>query len=496
MTKRIDRESESQQPGLKGFFYWWLENPNNKKIIFVDILLNLVIIASIYSLYVEYSYNDSIPPQLVTVNNLFLAFFIIEYIIRFYISTDFLADASKEHDGSNYKAITNKIRWMVKFFSLIDLLAILPAIRYLRILRTIRILRFIRLLRFLRVLKIFRHFQKYLLIFRGLTENWRVFTAFIIGTLCLVGIFSFGIYYFEFHEHSKNFDTYSEAFWHSLQVIGLAEDSPRTIGGKFFSSFVTVSNIFFISIIISLMTVKMGEIMDKVKTGNLGKISLRKHIILCGYTRATRLVIDELLKDKKNFGNIVLVTLREDPDINGVLYYNGDFSEVETLKNINLRQAESCVVFSESRNGEDKKTTDLRTVLTVYNIKSDDHFKKVHTISEINHSENANIIKEKMKGDELIRKEVIDASVISTCVRFPKISPIIYELLDSYGKKLEEKPLKTFELEPGAKLRDARIASIDLNMTVLGVLRNGDQPELTPDNDFVLKEKDRIIAIA
>ena len=63
-------------------------------------------------------------------------------------------------------------------------------------------------------------------------------------------------------------------------------------------------------------------------------------------------------------------------------------------------------------------------------------------------------------------------------------------------KKLEEKPLKAFELEPGAKLRDVRMASIDKNMTVLGVLRNGDQPKLTPDNDFVLDHDDRIIAIA
>ena len=496
MVKTIDRESEEKQAGLKGFLHWWLDNPNNKKIIFVDILLNLVIIASIYCIYIEYSYDDSIPSHIIAINNLFLVFFIIEYILRFFISTDFFADTSKKQGGSIFKAITNKVRWMTRFFSLIDLLAILPAIRYLRILRTIRILRFLRLLRFLRVLKIFRHFEKYLLVFRGLTENWRVFTAFIIGTLALVGIFSFGIYYFEFHEHSKNFDTYQEAFWHSLQVIGLAEDSPQTIGGKFFSSFVTISNIFFISIIISLMTVKMREAMDKVKTGNIGKINLKKHIVLCGFTRATTIVIDDLLRDRSYFGSIVLVTLHEDPDINGVIYFHGDFSEAETLKNVNLKYAQSCVVFAEPRNGEDKKTTDLRTVLTVYNIKSDPDYQKVHTISEINHSENANIIKEKMNGDELIRKEFIDANMISTCLRFPKISQIIYDLLNTNGQKMIEKQISDFELEPGAKLKDVRIAGIDRNITVLGVMRNGDQPRLTPDNNLVLDQTDRIIAIA
>jgi len=236
--------------------------------------------------------------------------------------------------------------------------------------------------------------------------------------------------------------------------------------------------------------------MKRVKTGNLGKISLKNHIILCGYTRATKIVIDDLLKDKKNYGNIVLVTLREDPDISGVIYFSGDFSEAETLKNVSLQHAKRCVVFAEPRNGEDKKTTDLRTVLTVYNIKSDREYKRVHTISEINQSENANIIKEKMNGDELIRKEVIDANMISTCMRFPKISSIIYELLNTNGKRLKEKQLIDFKLKPGAKLRDVREKCIDDNNTVFGVLRDGGEPELTPNNNLILGENDKIIVIA
>ena len=179
--EKMNRDSSSPEPGIKGFLYWWLENRNNPKAVIVDIVLNLIIFASIYFVFVEFSLENRTPDYILKINTAFLIFFTIEYLTRLYISSDFLWDASGSKDGSIVKAFTNKIRWMVKFFSIIDLLSLLPAIRYLRIFRTLRILRLLRLLRFLRVLKVFRNFEKYLLVFRGLTESWRVFCTFILG---------------------------------------------------------------------------------------------------------------------------------------------------------------------------------------------------------------------------------------------------------------------------------------------------------------------------
>ena len=494
LIKTFDRDSDERKPGLKEFLYWWLENPNNKKSFIVDIFLNIIIISSIYFIYLEFSLGGKTPAYVLKYNNALLLIFIFEYLIRFHISTDFLWDAFNPSDGSIFRAIKNKFRWMVKFFSLIDLLSILPAIRYLRVLRTIKILRFLRLLRFFRMLKIFRHIEKYLLLLKGLTENWRIFTSFTVGTIFLVGLFSFGIYFFELNESSKQFSTYTKAFWHSLQLIGLAEDSPTTIGGKFFSSFVTISNIFFISVIISLMTVKMEEIMEKIKSGNFGKIRLKNHIVLCGFTRASEIVIEDLLKEKGNFNNIVMISLNPDPNISGVIYFNGDFSEDKTLKEVNLVNAKTCIVFAEPRNGEDKKTTDLRTVLTVYNIESE--YKHVHTISEINYRENAKIIVERVNGDELIYKEIIDANLISTCVRFPSISPLIYELLNSDGKKLQSKRLSDIGLDSGISLKDVKHCCVDREWTLFGLKRGEAKPELAPRNDIVLNANDEIIIIA
>jgi voltage-gated potassium channel len=241
------------------------------------------------------------------------------------------------------------------------------------------------------------------------------------------------------------------------------------------------------------MTVKMGEIMDNIKTGSFGKILLKNHIVLCGFTRACEIVIDDLLKDEEDFNNIVLITLNDDPNISGVIYYHGDFSEERTLMEVNLQDAKTCIVFAEPRNGEDKRTTDLRTVLTVFNIETEFD---VHTISEINYRENAKIIADKINGDELIFKEIIDAHLISTCVKFPAISTLIYDLLNSEGKKLEKIQLSDIQLESGTSMKAVKHSCIDKDWTVLGIERSKSIPELSPSNDIVLDKDDKIIVIA
>ena len=75
--------------------------------------------------------------------------------------------------------------------------------------------------------------------------------------------------------------------------------------------------------------------MHKVKTGDLGKIKLKNHIVICGYTWSARLVINDLLKEKQDRKQIVLVTLKDDPDIKNVLYFHGDFADEEILKKVN-----------------------------------------------------------------------------------------------------------------------------------------------------------------
>ena len=492
-AKAIDREATKQQPGVKGFLHWWLDNHNNNRLLFVDIILNIIIVVSVAFVIAEYAYGDNLPSLLGQLNVIFLVFFIFEYAIRFFIGTDFLWDAFKRPDGSLTVAIRNKLKWMMRIQSIIDLLAILPVLRYLRILRSLRLLRLLRLLRIVRILKVFRNTEKYFMLFRGLSQNWRVFIVFFFCMGSILSFLSLGIFFFEINANSPNFDTYSEAFWHTFKLVELADDTPSTAGGKLLSSLIMICNIFFISILISLMTVKLEEVMGDVKEGKIGKIKLTNHFVLCGFSRSARLVINELLKDKKNRNNVVLVTQKDDPDINGLIYVHGDFSEEEMLSKVNIGQAEACVIFAEPHEHDDRKTTDLRTIMTVFNIEYE--YPHVHTICEINHSENAKIIKSKVKGDEIIFKEIIDADMISTCLRFRNITPLLYDLINTEGKQLVSKTILDLGMESGATFREVKECGIEQDFIALGILRDEQKPLLAPENDLVVNDDDKIIAI-
>jgi voltage-gated potassium channel len=493
VTKKLDRDSKYQQPGFKGFLHWWLENSNNKKANIVDLVLYLLIVLSVFIVFFEFSFEEEkIPNYVYILNNMFLSFFAIEYLARFYIGTDFFWDIFKEK-GSILTAIKNKLKWTLKIQSIIDLLAILPAIRFLRIFRVARIIRVLRILRFLRMLKLYRQAERLTLIFKGLNESWRIFVILILVTVGILGLLSYGIFLVEPKEISSNLDTFWEAYWHSIKLVGLGEDSPQTIAGKFLSSIVKVCNILFVSFVISLMTVKMRDVMEKIKDGRFGSITIRDHIVLCGLTRGTREVVKALLEEKSNRNGIVLITLKDDPDINGVIYIHGDYSDMEILKKANISHATRCIIFAERKNDEDRGTTDMRTILTVFHIESE--YPHVHTIAEINNSENAKIIESKIQGDEILLKEVIDAKIIENCIKIPNISYLINDLIGLKDKNIQLKKVATLNNNIKMTFKHARIWGVENDCTVLGIIKGSSKPLLSPPNDQYLDETDDIIYI-
>ena len=88
------------------------------------------------------------------------------------------------------------------------------------------------------------------------------------------------------------------------------------------------------------------------------------------------------------------------------------------------------------------KDVDLRTVMTIFNIEKE--APNVHTIAEINDERNAEIIKDKIEGDEILYKELIDSKIISSCINHKHLSNMFYELFGTEkNKRLFETDLET-----------------------------------------------------
>ncbi len=122
--------------------------------------------------------------------------------------------------------------------------------------------------------------------------------------------------------------------------------------------------------------------MDTITSGKIQKLNLTNHIIICGYTNSSQNVIDDLLQNKQNHNQIILVTTKAIEDTSGLIYINADYTVSQNLEKVNVKQARQVIVFAEAKPTDTEQDTDLRTAMTIFQIEK--MAPKVHTIAEIN----------------------------------------------------------------------------------------------------------------
>ena len=478
---------------MKKKLYDLLENDelnNGKKFLF-DIFLAIIILTSIVFIFLENEKGELTPVLDITDKGITF-FFIVEFLLRFYVSSNFRKDVKEQN--LRY-AVMQKIKWFFQLTTLIDFLSIIPSIKFFRVFRTLRFLRLFRILKAYRSIKTFRELDKIFTILKGMKEESRIFYVFFSFTVFFMIIISFALYISESGEPDSEFNNFKDSIWYSIQVIGFGDNTPKTIAGKVFAGLLLLINMAVFGFFVSIILNKIQNIMDAVTSGKIGKIKLENHIVLCGYTKSSQNVIEELLKDKSNINNIVLISQKKiEDDLNGVIYVNADFTELKSLTDVNIDKAKFAIVFAESKEHDSSRDIDLRTVITIYHIETINP--EVHTIAEINDEENAEIIKDKIQGDEILYKEKIDSRIILNCIKHKNISPMIYELFgESNKERLAESNLEQLKLNPPVSVKEVKSFFNNQDATFLGFINDKNESFLSPKNDINVENSHRLIYI-
>lgn len=478
---------------MKKKLYDLLENDelnNGKKFLF-DIFLAIIILTSIVFIFLENEKGELTPVLDITDKGITF-FFIVEFLLRFYVSSNFRKDVKEQN--LRY-AVMQKIKWFFQLTTLIDFLSIIPSIKFFRVFRTLRFLRLFRILKAYRSIKTFRELDKIFIILKGMKEESRIFYVFFSFTVFFMIIISFALYISESGEPDSEFNNFKDSIWYSIQVIGFGDNTPKTIAGKVFAGLLLLINMAVFGFFVSIILNKIQNIMDAVTSGKIGKIKLENHIVLCGYTKSSQNVIEDLLKDKSNINNIVLISQKKiEDDLNGVIYVNADFTELKSLTDVNIDKAKFAIVFAESKEHDSSRDIDLRTVITIYHIETINP--EVHTIAEINDEENAEIIKDKIKGDEILYKEKIDSRIILNCIKHKNISPMIYELFgESNKERLAESNLEQLKLNPPVSVKEVKSFFNNQDATFLGFINDKNESFLSPKNDINVENSHRLIYI-
>ena len=185
-----------------------------------------------------------------TVEDLFLTynkfFRIFEYISVFIFSLEYVGRfwSCVEDKQENDSFLRIRIKYLLSFQALVDLIAILPSL--LAFIFPSVDLRFIRVLRIFRFLKFSRYSNSINNLLEVIWDQRRSFGAAFFILVIMIILTSSGIYLVEKDAQPEKFGSIPQAMWWSvvtLTTVGYGDVYPITILGKFFGSVIIILGI-------------------------------------------------------------------------------------------------------------------------------------------------------------------------------------------------------------------------------------------------------------
>ncbi|TVP57340.1 MAG: ion transporter [Nodularia sp. (in: Bacteria)] len=220
------------------FYLKDLETPTGKVINLT--LAALVLLSSGIFVAETYSIPDSIRFHLDLIDTAIVSIFAGEYVLRLW-STE------------------NKITYIFSFYSIIDLLAILPF--FLGVVD----IRFIRLLRWFRILRLIRLIDKKNLFGTISTEDGVIFARILFTLFAIIFVFSGLIYQVENPVNHHVFATFLDAFYFSvvtMTTVGFGDVTPISELGRLLTVLMILTGI-------ALIPWQVGDLIKRlVKTAN------------------------------------------------------------------------------------------------------------------------------------------------------------------------------------------------------------------------------------
>ena len=428
----MNKKYKDEKKGIKHFFYWWLESENNPLRWIIDISLTLVIFLSIFVIVAEISIAPRISTSLIWLNFICLAIFTLEYLLRFWINTDFLFEA---RTVGIWRAIYHKFKWMLKPMSMVDLLSIIPA---LPVLRSFRLFRMIRLVRLLRLFKLGRYVGG-----GSFTREIkkRAFEIIIVAITTFAIILFSAIFLFCIEKPAGNegIKTIWDAIWWSVvtsTTVGYGDIYPVTTLGRIIAIFPMFAGVGMAGAMTAIITGMIVSRIDALKSGKILQTNQSNHLLFCGWTPCAVNVADALYKSGYLDDNQLVVLAEENPERDDCIFIKGDKNNTDDMLRANADQAADVVIFRDSL-PESAKKEDPKTFLSALHV-----FNTNQNCSITAELTDKNTSTLDIQQIEFVYKDIVDAEVILNSIRNTgHTSHILYDLASLEGNSFEIKKI-------------------------------------------------------
>lgn len=264
----VDRRDESAvQTSLRARVFRLLETADDDDVAsrIVDLLLIVLIAASVVAVILESvsAIERRYTAALYWFEVFTISVFSVEYLLRVW-------SAVEHSDYARRGPLFGRLRFMISFHAIIDLLAILPFyLLTFGLLGTLD-MRFLRAVRLLRVLKLTRYSAALNMLVQTFHENGRALLAAFGILITVMLLAASGMYYFERLAQPRDFGSIPDSMWWAfvtLTTVGYGDVTPVTTGGKVFGALITVIGIGMVALPTSILA-----------SGYSQQLRLREHL--------------------------------------------------------------------------------------------------------------------------------------------------------------------------------------------------------------------------
>ena len=428
--------------------------------------------------------------------------FVLEYLIRLWIYNDCREIILSEAEEATFlgrafntkkvlkEIFKKKFEYITSPFAIIDFLAILPAYRPLRILRIFMLFRLFKVLRYTKSVNNFLSVLK--------TKKFELITLLmLVGFIIFIG--GAVIYVFEYNINSNIHNFFDALYWSliTISTVGYGDISPVTDQGRILTMFLVLSGIAFISFSTSIIASAFTEKLQEVKYQRIENEAhkLESFYLICGYSKVTELVANNLLKDNEKF---IIVDVDEE--------------KIEEASN-----KEFLALKADITKQETLELFDFKNIKKIFVLTNDDIINTFLTLS-LNFHSNKDIIsiandeRNEIKLKKAGAKYVINPTKISALFTSEYIgNPVSFEIITAVFSNANNTKLDEIEVLEKSFIEHKLVGEIEFkkyNLILIGILKVNESKLFShniefmnkyfyfnPDGEMIIEKNDVLLVI-
>lgn len=302
------------------------------------------------------------------------------------------------------------------------------------------------------------------------------------------------------NQSDQEFDL-NQSFWFSVYTLFAGEPvpkTPQTLSGKVVSVFLMFMGLTIFAIFAGTVSAFMVDRM-RVEGRIVEWDALLDHIIICGWTAKTRIIIKEYRASvaTKKSPIVVITELDRDEletelkDLPNVYFVHDDFTKVAALEKAGIYNAKTCLVLTDTTGGRSEQDADARTILASLTVEKMNE--SVYTCAELVNRSYATHLESGKVNDFVVSGEY-GAHMLAQASMNRGLINVLTELLTyERGNEFYRMPIPsnwvgtTFD----DKLNDVRKNSSSI---LVAVHSEGEEPNVNPEN-YTFRANDEVVLI-